>query len=272
MKRILLMTILMAVVLSNAACYEQANEGVYRVQVVRGQIAQIIKPHDGWVNTLTTFGDDYYDFNLRAFTFPVSVNASTKDNAAVTVNINVTSVPPNDDEGIKTYLRKFGLHEDERWTRMTQILSGQVNTETKNAIANYEAYGLLANQEAIQKRLVEVLTPILKQQLLLTLESVQIIGRPDFVDDRIENAASAVVANQKAKEAAEADLARAKVEAEKKQVEAATLANPQTFAIRQLELRLDIERARAEGIKGHNGPLTIVNGVSDTQVQLRGGQ
>ena len=36
--------------------FEQANEGVYRVQVVRGQINRIIKPQDGWVSTLTTPG------------------------------------------------------------------------------------------------------------------------------------------------------------------------------------------------------------------------
>ena len=252
--------------------FEQANEGVYRVQVVRGQINKIIKPQDGWVSTLTTFGDKYYDFNIRTFTFPVKVNASTKDNAAVTVEISLTALPPNDDESIKAYVRKFGLEEEERQTRMTQILAGQANTETKNAVASYEAYGLLASQEAIQKRLIDSLTPILKQQLLLTLESIQIIGRPDFLDDRIEQAASAVVANQKAKEAAEADLARAKVEAEKKQVEASTLANPQTFAIRQLELQLEMERARAEGIKGHQGPLTIVNGAANPQIQLRGQQ
>ncbi len=252
--------------------FEQANEGVYRVQVVRGQINKIIKPQDGWVSTLTTFGDKYYDFNIRTFTFPVKVNASTKDNAAVTVEITLTALPPNDDESIKAYVRKFGLDEEERQTRMTQILTGQANTETKNAVASYEAYGLLASQEAIQKRLIDSLTPILKQQLLITLESIQIIGRPDFLDDRIEQAASAVVANQKAKEAAEADLARAKVEAEKKQVEASTLANPQTFAIRQLELQLEIERARAEGIRGHQGPLTIVNGAANPQIQLRGQQ
>jgi len=263
-----------SVVLGAAALssFEQANEGVYRVQVVRGQINKIIKPQDGWVSTLTTFGDHYYDFNIRTFTFPVKVSASTKDNAAVSVEISLTALPPNDDESIKTYIRKFGLAEDERQTRMTQILAGQANTETKNAVASYEAYGLLASQEAIQKRLIDSLTPILKQQLLLTLESVQIIGRPDFLDDRIEQAASAVVANQKAKEAAEADLARAKVEAEKKQVEASTLANPQTFAIRQLELQLEIERARADGIKGHQGPLTIVNGAANPQIQLRGQQ
>lgn len=248
-----------------------AHEGVYQIQTVRGQINRVIKPQDGWVNTFTTVGDEYYDFNVRSFTEQSEVNASTKDNAAVRITISVTANPPADDENIKAFVRKFGLTEDERKGRMLPILAGQVNTEAKNAIASYEAYGLLANQEAIQKRLIETLTPIFKQQLLLNLESVQIIGRPDFLDDRIEQAASAVVANQKAKEAAEADLARARVEAEKKQVEAATFSNPALFTLRQLELQLEIERARAEGIKGHQGPLTIVNGANErTQLQLRG--
>ena len=66
------------------------------------------------------------------------------------VEISLTVLPPNDDESIKAYIRKFGLEEEERKTRMTQILVGQANTETKNAVASYEAYGLLASQEAIQ--------------------------------------------------------------------------------------------------------------------------
>ena len=104
---------------------------LYRVQIVRGQINRVIKPQDGWVSTLTTFGDHYYDFNIRTYTHSVKVNASTKDNAAVAVEISLTVLPPNDDESIKAYIRKFGLEEEERKTRMTQIL--KANTETKNA-------------------------------------------------------------------------------------------------------------------------------------------
>lgn len=270
MKQLSLLLAVILLSLTSIGCVN-ANEGVYKVQTIRGQISRVIKPQDGWVSTMNTIGNEEYDFNVRSFTEQSEVNASTKDNAAVKVVISVTANPPSDDENIKAFVRKFGLEEEERKKRMLPILAGQLNTETKNAIASYEAYGLLANQEAIQKRLVEALTPIFKQQLLLTLESVQIIGRPDFLDDRIEQAASAVVANQKAKEAAEADLARARVEAEKKQVEAQTFSNPALFTLRQLELQLEIERARADGIKGHNGPLTIVNGANErTQLQLRG--
>jgi len=269
MKKILFAVALLLTVLT-VGC-TNAVEGQVQIQVIRGQITRVIRPADGWVNTAGTVGDDYYDINLRAFTFPVTVSASTKDNAAVQMQIAATLTLPTDDQEIIAFVRKFGLDEDERWTRMTQILSGQINTETKNAVANYEAYGILANQEAVQKKLIETLTPLLKTQLWLSLESIQIIGRPDFIDDRIEEAAAAVVANQKAKEAAEADLARAKVEAEKKQVEAATYANPALLELEKLRMRLQIEQARSEGIKGHQGPLTIVNG-ADTQLQLKGNQ
>ncbi len=268
--RTLSLIILALISLSSLACVN-ATEGIYKIQTIRGQISRVIKPHDGWVNTMNTVGNEEFDFNIRVFTVPVHVTASTQDNAAVAVNVSASLLPPSDDEGIKTFVRKFGLDENERWDRMTAILKGQMMTEAKNAIVSYNAYGLLANQEAIQKRIFDVLKPILKEQCLLDLQSIQITERPDFVDDRIEQAASSVVANQKAKEAAEAELAKAKVDAEKKQVEALTFANPALLALRKLELQLEIERARADGIKGHNGPLTIVNGSDqNTQLQLRG--
>jgi hypothetical protein len=176
-----------------------ATEGAVQVQVVRGQISRIIKPADGWVGTLTTVGDEYYDIDLRSFTENVEVGASTKDNAALKIQIAVTGHVLPDDQSVMAYVRKFGLGQDERHQRHNAILVGHVNTETKNAVAGFDAYSLLANQEAIQKNITSSLTPIFRQQLYIELESVQIIGRPDFVDDRIEQAASAVVANQKAK-------------------------------------------------------------------------
>lgn len=266
MKNFTLATLLLLTLMLSACT--NANEGTVQVQVIRGQISQIIRPANGWVNTLTTVGDEYYDINLRSHTDTVEVNASTKDNAAFKIKISLTSHVLSDDESIKHYVRKLGLDGEERTNRVNEILYGHINTETKNASANYDAYTLLANQENIQKALTESLKPILKAQLYLELESVQIIDRPDFIDDRIEQAASQVVANSKLKEAAEAALAAAKVEAEKKQVESQTFKDPAMFRIKELELMLDIERARAEGIKGHNGSLTIVNGGS-TQLQLK---
>ncbi len=160
------------------------------------------------------------------------------------------------------YVRKFGLDDRERAERLGQILRGQVNTETKNSIANFDAYSLLANQEQIQKGLQETLKPIFTQHLLVDLESVQIIGRPDFVDDRIEQSASQVVANQKLKEASQAALEAARIDAEKKQVEAQSYANPALLEIRKLELQKEI----AEAWSKHQG--TLVLGDSKATVQI----
>ncbi len=103
-------------------------------------------------------------------------------------------------------------------------------------------------------------------------ESVQ-IGNPDFLDDRIEAAASGVVANEKQKQAEEARLEAAKIAAQTKQIEALTYANPALLDIKRLEMQLEIERARAEGIRNHQGPLTIMYGTgAGVQVQVPAGR
>jgi hypothetical protein len=52
------------------------------------------------------------------------------------------------------------------------------------------------------------------------------------------------------------------------QIEAQTFANPALLEIKKLELQLEIECARAEGIKNHQGSLTIMYGQSGIQVQV----
>lgn len=243
---------------TQTACWVVAEEGTVQVQTIYGKISRVIRATDGGVWTIFTWGGDYYPVNLRATTDSVDVTASSKDNAALTLKVAVTYRTADSDEKISAYVRKFGLNEQERHTRRGQILSGQVNTETKNAIARYDAYSLLANQEEIQKQLFQTLQPIFAQQLYLELESVQIIGRPDFLDDRIEQAASQVVANQKLKEAATAALEASKIEAERKRVEAETYSNPALLEIRKLELQKEIA---AEWSK-HQGTLVFGSGAS----------
>ena len=89
-----------------------------------------------------------------------------------------------------------------------------------------------------------------------------------FLDDRVEAAASGVVANEKQKQAKEARLGAAKVAAQTKQIEAQTFANPALLEIKKLELQLEIERARSEGIKNHQGALTIMYGRPDVQFHV----
>jgi hypothetical protein len=99
------------------------------------------------------------------------------------------------------------------------------------------------------------------------------IGNPDFLDDRIEAAASEVVANEKQKQAEEAKLEAAKISAQTKQIEAATFANPALLEIKKLELQLEIERARADGVRSHQGPLTIMyGGGPGVQLQIPSGR
>ena len=247
--------ILICVIVTQTACWVTAQEGTVQVRTVNDRIDLIIRPDSGGVYSWNVWWDQYYPVSLQAKTTEIDVTASSKDNAALTLKVSVTYLTATSNESIEAYVRKFGLGADERETRLSQILKGQVNTETKNAVAEFDAYGILANQEAIQIKIREKLMPIFTNQMYLNLESVQILGRPDFLDDSIEKAASQVVANQKLKEAAMAGLEAAKVNAEQKKVEAQTFANPALLEIRKLELQKEI----AAEWRQHNGTLVFGN-------------
>jgi len=244
--------IIFAIFLLNNIQYTQ--EGTVKVLTKFGSIQQVYRPSDGWFTTISP-GWQAYEVNIKSFTETTTPRVTSKDNAALQVPISVTAATAP--EQVQEYVRKYGFSEEERHRRRNEILHGLVQTEARNAFAEYGAYEIYANQEAIQKRIVETIRPVLASQLFLTLESVQ-IGNPDFLDDRIEQAASAVVANEKQKQAEEARLAAAEVAAKTKQIEAQTFANPALLEIKRLELMLEIERARSEGIRGHQGPLTIL--------------
>ena len=248
-----LLTMMLLLVVTQTGCWMTAQEGTVEVQTIWDKISKVIRAEDGGVWSITTMGDEYYTVSLRSQTTETDVQASSKDNAGLTLKVAVTYHLKNEDAAIENHVRKFGLSEKSRNEQFTKVLVGQLNTETKNAIAEYDAYGILANQEAIQQRIADRIKPILENQLGQELESVQIIGRPDFADDRIEQAASQVVANQKLKEAAQAGLEAAKVTAEQKQVEAKTYADPALLAIRKLELQVEIAREWRQ----HSGTLVF---------------
>ena len=247
--------ILICVVATQTACWVTAQEGTVQVRTINDRIDLIIRPDSGGVYSWNVWWDQYYPVSLQAKTTEIDVTASSKDNAALTLKVSVTYHTATSNESIEAYVRKFGLGAEERESRLSQILKGQVNTETKNAVAEFDAYGILANQEEIQNKIREKLLPIFTNQMYLELESVQILGRPDFLDDRIEQAASQVVANQKLKEAAQAGLEAARVNAQQKQVEAQTYANPALLEIRKLELQKEI----AAEWRQHNGTLVFGN-------------
>ncbi|HYN85809.1 MAG TPA: SPFH domain-containing protein [Pyrinomonadaceae bacterium] len=248
---------------------DYAQEGTVKVVTKWGAIERVYRPADGWFTTVAP-GRKSYEVNIKSFTESATARVTSRDNAALQVEIAVTAY--TDPEKITEYVRKYGFTEDDRHKRREQIIHGLVQTEARNAFADFGAYEIYANQEQIQKRIVESLRPQLANQLLLVTESVQ-IGNPDFLDDRIEAAASGVVANEKQKQAEEARLEAAKIAAQTKQIEAQTYANPALLDIKKLELQLEIERARADGIKNHNGALTILYGTqSGMNLQLPAGR
>jgi CHASE3 domain sensor protein len=245
------------------------QEGTVKVVTYFGRIEKVYRPEDGWFTTLAP-GREAYEVNIKSFTEKTPVRVTSRDNAALQVEIAVTAY--TDAGHVEDYVRKYGFDEGTRHERRNEILHGLIQTEARNAFAEYPAYEIYANQENIQKRIIETLRPQLAGQLQQTLESVQ-IGNPDFLDDRIEAAASGVVANEKQKQAEEARLEAAKIAAQTKQIEAQTYANPALLDIKKLELELEIERARADGIKHHNGPLTIMYGAGQgVNVQVPAGR
>jgi hypothetical protein len=260
--------VVVAVVIGATVIYSNikyAQEGTVHVVTKWGAIERIYTPADGWFTTIAP-GRKSYEVNIKSFTENAPVRVTSKDNAALQVDISLTAY--TDPTKIAEYVRKYGFSEEERHRRRNEILKGIVQTEARNSFADYGAYEIYANQEQIQKRILESLRPQLGSQLLLVTESVQ-IGNPDFLDDRVESAASGVVANEKQKQAEEARLEAAKVAAQTKQIEAQTFANPALLEIKRLELQLDIERARADGIKNHQGPLTLMyGGTSGVQLQV----
>jgi hypothetical protein len=263
--------ILIALVVGGTATYSNikfAQEGTVQVVTKWGAIERVYTPSDGWFTTIAP-GRKSYEVNIKSFTESAQVRVTSKDNAALQVEIALTAY--TDPAKITEYVRKYGFSEEERHRRRNEILKGIVQTEARNAFADYGAYEIYANQEQIQKRIIESLRPQLGSQLLLITESVQ-IGNPDFLDDRVEAAASGVVANEKQKQAEEARLEAAKVAAQTKQIEAQTFANPALLEIKKLELQLEIERARAEGIKSHQGALTIMYGQPGVQLQVPAGR
>lgn len=264
--------IALLVLIGAGAAFANVNytqEGTVKVVTSFGRIERVYRPEDGWFTTLAP-GRKSYEVNIKSFTEKAPVRVTSKDNAALQVEISVTAF--TDPQHVEDYVRKYGFDEAQRHTRRNEILHGLIQTEARNAFSEYGAYEIYANQESIQKRILDTLKPQLSTQLQLVTESVQ-IGNPDFLDDRIEAAASGVVANEKQKQAEEARLEAAKIAAQTKQIEALTYANPALLDIKRLEMQLEIERARAEGIRSHQGPLTIMYGTgAGVQVQVPAGR
>lgn len=237
-----------------SGCWVTSEQGTVQYQTIWNAPGQIIRPESGGIWSLFVIGDEYYPVSMKSTTTePITVQAQTKDNARLSIQVAVTYHLKNDDASIREHITQYGLDEKSRHSAFNKVLVGQITTETRNAISEYDAYTLMANQGAIQKTVFDKLKVILESQLRQEIESVQLITAPDFENDNIETAASQVVANQKLKQAADAQQEAVKVETETKRIQAMTFENPKMFELEMYRLR--VEEAKAWG--SHQGTLIL---------------
>src|SRR6185295_6926787 len=124
-----------------------AQEGTVQVVTKWGAIERIYTPADGWFTTIAP-GRKSYEVNVKSFTESAPVRVTSKDNAALQVEISVTAY--TDPNRVADYVRKYGFSEEDRHRRRNEILKGIVQTEARNSFADYGAYEIYANQEQIQ--------------------------------------------------------------------------------------------------------------------------
>src|SRR5215208_1006700 len=133
---------------------EYTQEGSVKVVTYFGRIERVYRPEDGWFTTLAP-GRSAYEVNIKSFTETAPVRVTSRDNAPLQVEISVTAF--TDPSKVEEYVRKYGFIEEERHRRRNEILKGLVQTEARNAVADYGAYEIYANQESIQKHILETL-------------------------------------------------------------------------------------------------------------------
>jgi len=250
-KQIAVTLLVLLSILPTAGCWETAEPGMVKVQTIWDKPTAVIRGQGIW--TITTIGDDYYEVSTKTFTHPLPVSGSTKDNAAVKLDISVTAHTINEDWAILKQVDKFGASDPaDRAGRILSILDGMVSTKVKEAIVMHDAYQMLIEQQAIQKNVEEAIRSVAKDQLFLEIESVQITGRPYFQEQEIEAAASRVVAAVKKKQAAQAEYEAEEIAQKRKQLEAATFArSPQTLELEKMDRQIKIAEAWAK----HSGSL-----------------
>ena len=142
----MLIVVVFAVVVGAAVVFSNikyAQEGTVQVVTKWGAIERIYTPSDGWFTTIAP-GRKSYEVNIKSFTENAPVRVTSKDNAALQVDISLTAY--TDPNKIAEYVRKYGFSEEERHRRRNEILKGIVQTEARNSFADYGAYEIYANQ------------------------------------------------------------------------------------------------------------------------------
>lgn len=269
MKRLVL--VLVALISGFGIGCKTTDTGTVNVVTNKGAIEAIKRPEDGFYTTLSPYADAY-EVDLRTFTEETKdVKVQSKDNTGIVLGtLQITAHTDGNLDSVREYVTKFGFDEKIRHDKRLRILDSQLQTEARKAFSQYDAYQVYANQNLIQQALFEAMKKICAEELFLIAESVQ-FGNWHFDNPSIEQAASAVVANRKNKEAEEAALAAAQVNQQRRAIEAQVFQNPQLFKLEELKYTLWIEQARSQGISNHQGSLFLNYAGGGPQVQVQAG-
>src|SRR5688500_8373275 len=101
----LFLTVFGAIAYSNI---KYAQEGTVQVVTRWGAIERIYTPSDGWFTTIAP-GRKSYEVNVKSFTESAPVRVTSKDNAALQVEISVTAY--TDPSKVADYVRKYGFSD-----------------------------------------------------------------------------------------------------------------------------------------------------------------
>lgn len=202
---------LLLVLLSTACSYAE-EQGTVQVETSYGQIVAIHEP--GQTFSCLGYGCEEYSIDLRDHTDGVDCAGVTSDNIPFYMKVNVVHKPIR--EQLKEHLSQFGLDKETRAGKRWSVLKQYVQNACRNSTSGkFDAYGLRAKQGEILSSMYAELLPKLKDEMKLHLSSVGMDIQPQFSDERIDEAANAVVAAQKEKEAEDARKAAADVRAQR---------------------------------------------------------
>jgi hypothetical protein len=266
MKQTMLTMIVIATALGSACSYA-SEQGTVAVETSYGQIVAIHEP--GQTFSCWGYGCDEYEVDLREHADAVGCNGVTSDNIPFYMKVNVVHRPIRD--LLKDHLSQYGLDKETRSSKRWAVLEQHVSNACRNATSGkYNAYDLRSKQGDIINAIQAELTPKLKDEMKLHLSSVGMETQPQFADQRIDEAANAVVAAQKEKEAEAARKDAANIKAERQQIEAKIYENPLAYKIEELRLLKEIEQVRSDGIARHQGTLILGQTGVTPQLQLGG--
>ena len=89
----MLILVVIAIVIGVVVTYSNikyAQEGTVQVVTKWGAIERIYAPSDGWFTTIAP-GRKSYEVNIKSFTESAPVRVTSKDNAALQVDISLTA-------------------------------------------------------------------------------------------------------------------------------------------------------------------------------------